>query len=789
MSQEVEIRLDDWLCLKANDEYEFPGRANGYWCPVGPTPGVAFVYMLDREFQQLKPFAPHTLNIQAGKTISIPGLYIDCAPVCSGGAPPDQNRARIVKLYDCRKILQMSSTNREFNVRCPAPPTQSIDGSETNEFYTYSLGNGAHTWDSVLRSLWLDLPSVAGAYPSLPFQPGGVPQNLRYEGANTWAAIHDVLRQINCTTAYDPTTAKFSIISLGAEQAGLADALDANMPLLEDGDIENEDLTAVPEKIRVYFHRQAEHFGTEPDTPRQNNWIQAGALSYFDQPAFGGAIKGTIVSLFDDLPAIVDFDGNLANQEALEARASERAIRWQAERTKQYPSNYIVAQGIAPEFKPGSQVSSVWWHDTGEGMMTEVVHDPLGKPVAPWNRNDKAEIERKLDENYEPPDLARHTAPIYPRVMQLIQLVSNEQDAYGRYVGYVARTDPTASYKKGAPPAKLLEPCFAVESAPNANRRRETCTLYYARLNGVSVEKTSGDALPLYVLDSAGGQVLMGKANADIAPKETGAVTIWDGAPGAEIATTTIVQLYNSGSKLTEGDWVYFTNDCTGPRLIPTAVKPILGKTTENIANGKSGKVDRYDVPDGGQQGSEEKGTQQITAFNKTHGFIPKDRWVICENTGDGWYITDPIQGDILLGRVPEAESFSQVQAHFPPTQIDIQIQPSDQAISYGGDEPKVSAFVRFFPVFDGEQVAIAWTGSVFTIVQSEFSGGILGKADAGGVSKGASVNNVSIAVDGSTPGPTLNGSVQSPLGSVGGNKLLWISNNKNGFTITSAEC
>lgn len=534
-NQRAEIRLDGKLCIAWNPDYRFSDRANGYWCPVGERAGVAWVYALDKDLQGIDLSGPLLLSFTAGKSISILRLYLDTAIVATKGAVGDGKRVRALRLVDPRHLLAKFSTcNLSFNVRCPAPPTDSTDGSDPREFYAASLNNGAvYSWSTAVKTIWDALPSgLVNAFPGLPFTPNGVPQNIRYHGVSAWRALHDLLARLNCTTVYNPQADSFSIVEQGASQPSLA-AAQALYPLpYENGDPLNNFGARIPATIRVYFHRQSKHFGTEPDTPQDSNWTDEGACKSVDVPTGNGSsLAGTVLGLFDDLPAIVDFSGNVTNQGALNARAAERAAKWTAAAQSSASRRYVTYQGIAPEFTPGSSVSSVWWRDVGDGYLTDVDLHP-GPPIPPW---EMAAIESHghASENFREPDFARHTFPIYPRNLQLVQVSNNSKDAGGLMLGEVVAADPGAQFLPDGGSLTSRQQCLIADTEPGANGQSNAPTTrrineyFFGRLNGVA--QSAGQNLPLYIADNPpplkhgtlladlnpGGQALVQTADGD----------------------------------------------------------------------------------------------------------------------------------------------------------------------------------------------------------------------------------------------------------------------------------
>lgn len=789
---------------------ETDGKANGYFCPLGEESGLGHVIMLasdlDTLAEQTAGFrAPAALKITAGDSITFPALYVEKAVTCSGGAPGNSDRAYLVTLRDVRFLLaQFTDCNLQFNVRRPAPPTLSTDGEDPEEFYETTLNGGEpYTWQDCVNALVAKLGGMWGGSAVLPSTPDGQPENLQFVGVSAWSALHVVLNKLDMTTAYDPTSGLFAIVSQGGTQPGLAAAELSHDFLLDDGDPYGNDAFQFPATFRVYFHKRSAHFGTEQDTTDAGNAPNdAFNLVYsIDLPTGRAeAIAGTVKAVWDDLPAIVDYGtgGQLLylNGAELAERAAARLETWLAKQESNADRMRRVYQGIAAGFVPGSQVQSVEWSSVGfegddkpRGWMTSVIRRPdndtrrspdliVGKPRG-------GELSAAA-ESIAPPDYARHTVPVWPRNVQLIRITNRAPDELGYYSAVVVRRTPDPQ----GPVA--IEPCLALEATGAAVRRRETCGVYFGRLNGTAIS-AEGEVLPLYMLESGAGQILLGKPIEDIGHNEVGTLQLWDGPAGFETLITPVqeIELYNTGPAIKAGDSVWFTNDCSGPRRLPTSSPAVLGRVKDDpgIKNKDSGTIKVF----GGTPGSESQqvlldgSLKTLNVYNKFFGYLPKDAWVIAQDDGDGYYVTDTIQGDHLLGRIEPSDSPATVDAFFPPLQVTVQIQTSDQAVSYGNNLPNVQAFVRNCPVIQGEQVEIVWTGSIFTIVGGEFDGGILGKTEST-ISKGGS-GLVQVALTGDDPNVNFTASIKSPLGQVAGGKLIWIARNKNGFYVASAEC
>ncbi|HVX15940.1 MAG TPA: hypothetical protein VHC22_32450 [Pirellulales bacterium] len=763
-----EVRLSGTLCLAHNPEYSpGQGQATSYFNPIGPEPGVGYVWMLSSDAQELDFDEPQVLSFTVDDESVSFSLYIDSAIAASGISRTDVDRAYLLTLRDVRFILdRQTDCNIACNCRVPAAPTDSIVGEDVDEFYVDTLNPldaEPYAWSDVVEVLWGLCPnSLVGAFPGLPYQPAGIPQNLRYHGVSAWRALHDVLGRVQLTTAYDPITNAFSIVDLGVPQPGLIEAVgNYATRLLNDRFPGGSLTTRIPETIRVYFPKQPQHFGTEPDTPREGNWLELGAQFWQDVPTDLNSVAGTVVSLHDDAPALVDFYGDLLNEGELSARAEDRAVQWVGAKTLEVARGSVAIQGIAANLAtPGSQVSGVLYRNFGDGWMTELSLTPnrFATVISPATRADAsvAGIENTgagfggsansggsslADENFIAPDFARRTTPNYPRVMQLVQVTSSEKDANGLYPAVVVRANPAGDFTPDADESAYtdLEPCLI--AAANGEGLAED-KVYLSRLNGVA--QSDGEWLPLYL---------------------------------------------------------------TNP-----ATRPVLGRTVADVENDSSSEdnVQVYSVPAGEEPGDEEEQAGSlITAFNKFFGCVPEGAWVMCQDDGDGYYITATIQGDHLVGIVAPTEglSGSQVALHVPTggdgtwTEIDVQIDPSDQSTikpnPQSGDYqlPVVKAALRHWPVLDGEQVTIVWTGSIFTVVASDFQGGIRVQNAGATVAKGGVFADGQLTVYNTSPGTfgailvETNGAISTPYGDFSAGVKGRVAWNHLGGEAIAAEC
>lgn len=434
-SQSALITVGGFPVIVPDERYgEAWQRANCFTCPNGMEPGRGSFLMLRGHLNQIDLTGAISVTMQtSGASVAFPGLRLLKAICVTPGPRTSLSAAYLVELVDIRHVLKWSAANKQYNVRCPAPPAT----SGASLYHAESLNSGSlYTWSTLCESLWGLLPSVAGAFPGLPYSPDGTPENWKFIGVSAWDALGEVLAKLGCEIVYDPVAGSLSIVDGSATQAGLA-AIEASYQFnLNDAEPLEANGTKVPATIRVCFHIVYKDYGTEPETPRTGNWSQTPIHTEDVATGVSGAISGTVKVLWDDLPALAQFDGTITNTSALSTRASEVASKWLA--GQQSSRSRIIYQGIAPEFRCGSEVSKILWRDLGDGLVTEVHKSP-----------DRQECGERTYENTAPPDLARKSHPLYPKLMQTLKIVGTAGNAISPSTGRIwdaklQRFDPSA---------------------------------------------------------------------------------------------------------------------------------------------------------------------------------------------------------------------------------------------------------------------------------------------------------------------------------------------------------
>lgn len=420
---------------------DFWGRANSYRCPLGAEPGRCWLLLLRSDIENLSKTAYHELIWKSGSAeLKIKNLVLadtNCMDLALAG---NLKEVHLCEFQDVRATLQKSSINSQYNVRFPAPSATSGDSL----FYTDSTNGGtAWTWQTLLDDIWGNLPAVAGTAPTLPHTPDGTPEGFRFIGVSAWAALHEVLRKIHCTTALDPTTvadAKFSYVQLGTVDPDLAETLeDLAGRLMYDYDpVPDLNLAEYPATIRVFFMRREEYHGIEKDTIDSGNWEMAPVVSKDYTTGITGAAAGTVLPVWDDLSALTDSAGTVSNDTALQTRADEIGEDLVDKIESLRDGLHRLYQGIVLTVLPGSEITSVTWRDYGDdwGLVTEIERRPM-----------PGGLSRYVSEHLQTPDLSRNTHPNYPQTDQIIRADDGSSttgdaltaNASGLYPGFVLR--------------------------------------------------------------------------------------------------------------------------------------------------------------------------------------------------------------------------------------------------------------------------------------------------------------------------------------------------------------
>ncbi len=414
--------------MEQSTPVDFWQRANSYTCPLGAEPGSAWLLMKRRDLDALDPTAFHELKWTDGKrTLTIPSLLIVKSYTINLAIAGDKKAARLVEFRDRRHLFRMSSINKQYNVRIPAPSAT----SGTDRYYQESLlaSNGGFVlwdWQDILDDLFDQLPDpganqTAVGNPVLSFTPDEPPEGFRFIGENAWDAIHVVLEKIHGASAYDPQLdAVPPYIDTTAIQPNLVNPLNAlSNRLMYDYDADDPardyTLAKFPETVRVLFNRRELYHGIEKDTVQIGNWEMEPVVSKDFATGIAGVHSGSVLRVWDDLLAEFDSDGTNSNSMDLQTRAD--VVGGNIKNTLTFERMRRMYSGLV-DIVTGSEISEIVWRDYGDetGLVTEIKH--LSEHDEVFGELDGASI----NEHLRPPDLARATHPLWPRLSQPVRV-------------------------------------------------------------------------------------------------------------------------------------------------------------------------------------------------------------------------------------------------------------------------------------------------------------------------------------------------------------------------------
>ncbi len=534
--------------LEQSTPVDFWQRANSYSCQTGPEPGVAWLLMLRRDLDQLDPAAFHELKwVDGNRTLRIPSLLIVKSDTINLAVAGDKKAARLVEFRDRRHLFRMSSINKQYNVRIPAPSTT----SGTTRYYPESLLSGAlWTWQDILDDLFDQLPDPGAEQtgignPVVSFTPDEPPEGFRFIGENAWDSLHVVLEKIHGTTAYDPVLDLVGpYIDTTAIQAGLANALNGlSNRLMYDYDADDPardyTLAKFPQTVRVFFNRRELYHGIEKDTVQTGNWEMAPVVSKDFATGISGVHSGSVLRVWDDLLAEFDSDGVNFNSTDLQLRADavggnikntltfERMRRMYSGLVFDIPFTNVISPIL-----PGSEMSEIRWRDYGDetGLVTEIKH--LSDHDEVFGGLDGASV----NEHLRPPDLSRATHPLWPRLPQPVRVddgssspgATLDPNSDGLFPGFVRRWANGGWTSLDACWIRPVDLQGTTEATVGKLRQLDSLI---GRLSGVETSEAS--TRPVYLCregsgSSGKGLPIRAIIGSSLAPKEVAGIpTLW----------------------------------------------------------------------------------------------------------------------------------------------------------------------------------------------------------------------------------------------------------------------
>lgn len=453
------------LNLQANHWW---GKPNSYYNVRGKEPGRGFILLSKKDVGNIDRTVTQTLNIVYGNTtLTLAGLYFHRATALyTDSWDPGTGVPHLIELVDKRAIFALSTLDNKFyNTICPAPPADADAGADYSTtatlYYAESLNAGSiWTWQQMLDDIAGEIPGSPGT-PTLPFSPDDKPRNFAFNGVSAWDAYNTILGKIGCVAIFNPITNTLTIDKLATAQD--ITALENNSDLISHYAPVESQTTSRPEKIRIYFHRTEEHFGSEKEIQQAaGNWIDSLPYSRDYTTSLSGAVSGTVLPVWDDMPAIYSFDGTHLNAAACNSRGDEVGTNLAAQILNSDSNLRVLQRGLKVIPFLGSKIARISWSDKGApgiGMATEF----QGSDVAPETQFQAQsqpttlihrdptlllprEYSQTVRESLQPTDVMRRGFPTYPRVMQMILVTGDKNPTNNIYSGKVLRLDPEQDF-------------------------------------------------------------------------------------------------------------------------------------------------------------------------------------------------------------------------------------------------------------------------------------------------------------------------------------------------------
>lgn len=471
-------------------------RANSFSVPLGVSPSRGWICLRRGDLDELDVDALHTLTFNDGTNeVVLQNIVFIKGQNLTPGLADDPNAVYLCELSDtrwlCHNPYYSVANDRTYNL-----PSVNHGGA----YLPDSQDSGSDwTWSTMCQSLWERLPRL-GTYPELPsgVTPDTKPTGFNYIGVSAWLALCEVLNRIGCAVACDLLlTSPFSIVQIGAADAAFSALQTANASSkIYDGEFIESNLAHFPSKVKVFFNRINTHYGSEQTTPNtdENWWTTPNFTKEVDTGISGAETASSPV--WDDLVGIAKLDETLttASNSALIARAADHAASWQKLVDDGGNRLHAIYSGCLA-FKPSSKLKGHAWRMLGDGtdkngIVTEIVNYPSRMLAV----GDSGQWIERFDfgqsVNTFSPDL-RPTWPLYPHLLQNIEVTSSSADGDGLWTGSVVQVDPPNvlySVKEDC----VVWPLNDATLSPN--------TLYMGRL--VGQWDTGSGIVPMYTVSA-----------------------------------------------------------------------------------------------------------------------------------------------------------------------------------------------------------------------------------------------------------------------------------------------
>lgn len=497
-------------------------KANSVFCPLGPAPTTAWIVMQKGHLDSLSTSSAHDLSWKILETTAdsasgiteteflFPGLYIRHAERLFPGAVGFAGGLHLVELVDSRYLASKLTETGDLiaNLRTKAHSEDFLAGTTNLD-----------TWTKFLTELW-NKSTFLGSWPGLPLglPIDGKPTDKWEVGKNAYYALNEILNRLDCAIQHDPLSNLYSIVQLGTPQI-----IPANSNTLKFNSEPKTGTLGVPAQLAIYRMIRRKGYGQERDAERENNWS---VTDFYETNLVGTNLQSGLGKqpIWDDLPVIWNESGDVSNQADITTRNSNIQSRFTTRFSVE--PKHRVHYGLLSDYLPGGEIRATLWRNWG---MEDAEENWLGGTVTEfmagtdliigYSAGESASTFHSItphNEAYSPPDFARNTFPLYPRLSNIVQVWSTEED-----IEVGTGVDPIGQYSMHRGRVKrwvnnsmqTLEDCWIL-FVDNFDIKQGSVKAkhgaYYgpARLSGITTN--NGETLPVYVVFTG----------ADIVPEE-----------------------------------------------------------------------------------------------------------------------------------------------------------------------------------------------------------------------------------------------------------------------------
>jgi hypothetical protein len=544
-------------------------KANSFHWLAGMEPSYGYLLFRWADIQTIieaSPISTVELTIQTKTSLGDQGnqnrsrvignLYVKSVQALySRSTTTSANTVCLVHLVDKQHVFAMTHIATSYNV--PSVLGKTNDPAEADYYDAESLEDSTTvwTWATMWSDLWLQLPgTISGGTPALPYTPDGRPTDFQFWGLSVWEAIGIFLNKINCDLVLDHSTNTFSLFQKGVAQTGLA-ALLSGLGASSGVSTFNPytaGATRYPANVKVMFPKVPMYFGTSKEIARIENRRQETFHVISTATSLTGAVADTAMTVFDELEALVDFDGTISNSSALNARATEVTTKFKNRLVQPKPDRRSY-QGLITTLSPGSEIGHISFADYADrsGLITTIeqtCENTSGKEASPLGAFGKSGSTHSLSsrKNFGATDgpgfpnlkdASRYSYPHHTHIVEVYEAGTDVGDpvvpSSGFTSGRIIRANPADSFVTAAA-YESGESCWIAVTnkyvgSGNTSARLVQGDIYLAKINGYVTADEETDPRPLFVLHRAENNIWHVTATNTVAAGATAEVTLPDG--------------------------------------------------------------------------------------------------------------------------------------------------------------------------------------------------------------------------------------------------------------------